>query len=389
MFGILRRGLAVLLLAVLVAACQIIPGGGRGPEPSAPVPQPSEETPEIGPALPTDTDRHRIALLVPLSGENAEVGQSIANATTMALLDTNASNLRITTYDTASGAAEAAERAVADGNQLILGPLVRDAVDDVLAEARAAGVPLISFSNDISVAEPDAFVMGLAPGQSIGRTVEYAVERGARRFSALAPNGEYGQRALDALQAALEGSGASLVATERYDRGNTSIISAAERLKARGDFDTVLIADGARLSILAAGALRDQDSATPTIVGPELWGGEDEVTRAQALRGAWFSSVSDDRFRQFATSYETRFGARPYRIATLGYDAVLLALRVARNWPAGEVFPKRELLDEGGFLGIDGPFRFLPTGVAERAMEVRQVGNGTVTVVSPAPTRFE
>jgi hypothetical protein len=38
--------------------------------------------------LPTDTARHRVALLVPLSGENAAVGRSIANATTMALLDT-------------------------------------------------------------------------------------------------------------------------------------------------------------------------------------------------------------------------------------------------------------------------------------------------------------
>ena len=58
--------------------------------------------------LPTDTARHRIALLVPLSGENAAVGRSIANATTMALLDTNAENLRITTYDTATGAGSAA-----------------------------------------------------------------------------------------------------------------------------------------------------------------------------------------------------------------------------------------------------------------------------------------
>jgi len=389
MFGIVRRGLAVLLLSVFLAACQVIPGGDRGPEPSAPAPEPSQAPPVIGPALPTDTDRHRIALLVPLSGDNAEVGQSIANATTMALLDTNASNLRITTYDTAAGATRAAERAMADGNQLILGPLVRDEVADVLAEARQAGVPLISFSNDVSVAERDAFVMGLVPEQSIRRTVEYAIERGAQRFAALTPNGEYGQHALDALAAAIEGSGASMVAAERYDRGNTSIISAAERLERRGGFDTVLVADGARLSIIAAGALRDQGSASPTIVGPELWGGEDEVTRAQALRGAWFSSVSDDRFRQFATSYETRFGARPHRIATLGYDAVLLALRVARNWGADEPFPRRQLLDEGGFLGIDGPFRFLPSGVAERAMEVRQVGNGTVSVVSPAPTGFD
>jgi hypothetical protein len=46
------------------------------------------------------------------------------------------------------------------------------------------------------------------------------------------------------------------------------------------------------------------------------------------------------------------------------------------------------MLDEGGFIGLDGPFRFGRNGIAERAMEVRQVGNGVVTVVDPAPTRF-
>ena len=102
----------------------------------------------------------------------------------------------------------------------------------------------------------------------------------------------------------------------------------------------------------------------------------------------WFSAVSDARYRQFVTSYQARFGDQPYRIATLGYDAVLLTLRVARDWKPGRDFPTAQLRDEGGFLGIDGPFRFGRNGVAERAMEVRQVGNGAVTVVDPAPSRF-
>ena len=386
MLRIFKRALAVFLVSLALSACQIIPSGGQ-PEPSAP-PPPQAEGPGDMPALPSDTDRHRIALLVPLSGDNAEVGQSIANATTMALLDTNAQNLRITTYDTARGAQDAADRAIAEGNRLILGPLLRDDVGDVLGRARNADVPLISFSNDISVARADAFVMGHVPEQSVRRTIAYASERGARNFAALAPNGEYGQRALDAVQEALRRSGGTLVAVERYDRGNTSIISAAERLEAQGGYDAVLIADGARLASMAASALKEDGAARPLILGPELWSGEDDVTRASAMRGAWFSAVSDNRYRQFVDSYEARFGTRPYRIATLGYDAVLLALRVARDWAPGDEFPVAELLDDGGFLGIDGPFRFRSTGVGERSMEVREVGRGSVSVVSPAPTQF-
>ena len=128
--------------------------------------------------------------------------------------------------------------------------------------------------------------------------------------------------------------------------------------------------------------------ALPRILGTELWSGEDEIARASALRGAWFSAVSDARYRQFVSSYQSRFGEQPYRVATLGYDAVLLALRVARDWTPGRDFPTARLLDDGGFLGLDGPFRFRRGGIAERSMEVRQVGTCTVTVVDTAPTRF-
>lgn len=380
----LKRWLAIALLGSLLAACKVIPDGGQ-PQPG-PAPQPTETPSDVD--LPTDTDRHRVALLVPLSGPNAEVGQSIANATTMALLDTNAANLRITTYDTATDASSAAARAVRDGNKLILGPLSRDNVGPVIAQARSADVPLISFSNDASVASGDAFVMGHIPEQSIARTVDHAADRGSRRFAALIPNGEYGRRVEAALRERVDANNASLVAVERYDRGNTSIISAAERLNVRDGIDTVLIADGARLSAMAAGALKDNAAALPQLLGTELWSGEEDVTRASALRGAWFSAVSDDRYRQFASSYESRFGAKPYRIATLGYDAVLLALRVAQDWRPGRDFPTSRLLDDGGFLGLDGPFRFRSNGVAERAMEVRQVGNGSVSVISAAPERF-
>jgi len=384
MFGSWKRLVTVGLLAVGLAACKVIPDDGRPPV-TQPTPQATETPDDV---LPTDDGRHRIALLVPLTGTNGPVGQSIANATTMALLDTNAENLRITTYDTATGADSAAARAIRDGNKLILGPLLGADVEAVVARARPAGVPLISFSNDTSVAARDVFVMGVMPEQSIVRTVDYAVAHGAGRFAALVPSGEYGRRAEVALADRVSGRGGVLVATERYDRGNTSIVSAAERLRARGGFDTVLIADGVRLSAMAAGSLRSAGTDLPRLLGTELWSGDDDITRASALRGAWFSAVSDGRYRQFVSSYEGRFGSQPYRLATLGYDAVLLTLRVARDWRPGREFPTSAMLDEGGFLGLDGPFRFGRNGVAERAMEVRQVGNGAISVVDPAPTRF-
>ena len=375
----LLRNLALASAIVLVAGCKVIPKG-----PAVSIPEPvATEAPSN--ALPTDRERHRIALLVPLSGANAGVGQSLANATTMALLDTNAANLRITTYDTATGAQSAAARALADGNKLILGPLLNEDVRTVAAMARPARVPIISFSNDSSVAADDVFVLGHVPTQAVGRVVSFAKSRGATRFAALVPGGEYGQRAAAAFTAAVRAVGGSVVASESYDRGNTSIASAAQRLKAKGGYDAVLIADGARMAVRAAPLLKAVGAVAPRILGTELWAGEGSVLATPALRGAWFAAVSDARYAKFVSSYKARFGTSPFRIATLGYDGVLLTLNVARDWKPGTLFPTRKLADRGGFIGLDGAFRFDPDNVAERSWEVREVGAG---VVSTAPARF-
>lgn len=375
-----RRTAIAALTATLLAGCQVVP---RAPVEAPPPPeQPSAAV------LPADQLRHRVALLVPLSGPNAQVGQSLANATTMALLDTNAENLRITTYDTAAGPSAAATRAIADGNKLILGPLMGDEVAAVAQVARPSRVPIISFSNDAGVAAPGAFIMGSLPGQSIGRTVRYARAHGANRFAALIPEGEYGQRAEAAFKTAVADAGGAIVGIESYARTNTSVISAARRLKARDGFDAVLLADSGRIAALAAPALRGGKPPV-RLLGTELWSGDSTVVGSPALSGALFSAVSDSRYRQFAESYKTRFGAQPYRLATLGYDAVLLTLRVARDWKPGAPFPMGRIGDHGGFLGLDGAFRFGENGVVQRAFEVNEVRPGGVTVVSPAPARFQ
>lgn len=378
----LRNLLAAAAMATL-AACAVVP---KGPTTNAPPPRPTP-TPSTS-ELPTDAQRHRIALLVPMTGANGAVGQSIANASTMALMDTNAQNLRITTYDTAAGAGVAASRAVADGNQLILGPLLADDIPAVAAAARSAKIPLISFSNDESAAARDVYVMGSLPGASVRRTVRYARSHGVTSFAALVPKGDYGERASQTLIAEARVAGGTIMAMESYDRSTPSITAAASRLRARGTFDAILIADSGGLSARAAGLLKVRGSATPRLLGTELWSGEKAITTTPALNGAWFSAVSDARFPQFVSSYRTRFGAAPYRIATLGYDAVLLTLRVARDWKPGRTFPTTALTSTDGFLGLDGAFRFDKNGIIDRALEVREVGAGSVKVVAPAPAKF-
>lgn len=376
--------LAFAATALLVAGCtSIVPKGQQPTTPTAPTgPRPGVEQ-----GLPTDLQRHRVALLVPMTGPNAGVGQSIANATTLALIDTKTEKVRITTYDTATGAAGAVSRALSDGNKLILGPLMAEDVRVVGPAAQRAGVPVISFSNDASVAGNGTYLMGYNPAQSIERVVTYARSKGMSKFAALVPKGVYGERAGSALIKAVNGSGGMVVAMQAFDRSPASITAAIKKLPKGDAFDAVLIADSGRVAVQTAAQLRKSD-ATARILGTELWNTDNALASEAALRGAWFASVSDSFYQQLATKYRARYGTAPFRLSSLGYDSVLLTVRIAQDWKVGTPFPKNRLMDVGGFSGIDGAFRFRQDGVAERALEVNQINAGSVGVVDAAPRGF-
>lgn len=382
-----RSGVAVAL-ALLVTACigRREPVREAAPEPPV-TSQPEEPRDEIPSNLPRDPDRNRVAVLVPLTGPNAGVGTSIANAANLALLDSGGTGIRITVYDTAPGAATAANAALADGNRLLLGPLLAEDVRAVAPVAKSAGVPVIAFSNDEAVAGNGTYLMGFSPAQSVERVVRYARGKGAVRFAGMVPNGIYGQRAGQALIDAVGRAGGRMVAMQGFNRTPASLAAATRALNAKTGYDAVMIADSAELAASAAPVIRT-GGRTAQILGTELWSTDRTIGTRTPLRGALFAGVPDARFEQLATRYRVRYKKTPYRLASLGYDAVLLAVRINRDWLVATRFPERMLGDPQGFAGVDGAFRFRRDGTAERRMAVHEVVAGTTRVVSPAATGF-
>ncbi|WP_375383005.1 penicillin-binding protein activator [uncultured Sphingomonas sp.] len=389
--GRVGRRIAGLAVLVALAACNtVVPRApiDRSPPPPARGPRLPPPSPGVDTGVVQDAERHRVALLVPLTGRNAALGQSLANATQLALLDTGNAQVRITTYDTGAGAGAAVSHALADGAQLILGPLLAEDVRAVVPAARAAHVPVVSFSNDASVAGPGSYLLGYAPAQSVDRVVGFARTHGVASFGALVPNALYGQRTSTAFLRAVEADGGKVIAMQTFDRATGGIAAASATLVKKGPYDAVLVADSGANAAVAGPVLKR--GGTPLhLLGTELWNSEATLASRPALNGAWFASVSDTLYRQYRTKYRARFGADPYRLSSLGYDSVLLVVRIARDWPVGAAFPEGRLRDRGGFSGIDGAFRFGRDGVAERALEVHEVRGGKVATVSPAPLGFE
>lgn len=397
-----------LLALSALAAC-----APRQKAPVAPIaPPPVEKPAEVKPG-----EVHRVAILVPLTGPNAPVGISLANAATLALVDSQKQGIRLTSYDTAAlGAGGAANRALADGAQLILGPLLAADVAAVRAAASPKGVSLLSFSNDSGVAGGPVYVLGFQPAQSVTRVVEFAASKGMKRFAGLVPDGTYGQRTSVAFTRAVADRGGQVVALTPFQRTPSALPAAARKVTAydtrvkqaapakRPDgtiapattsvapvaFDALLIADSGAIAAAFAPHLAKFGAPTGSylMMGTELWNTEPGLFKSAPLRGAVFAAVPDQRFQSMAKRYQARFGGTPSRLASLSYDAMLLAASTAgAQWKLGQTFPAQALADPQGFAGIDGIFRFRGN-IAERGLEVQQVGPSGFTTVSPAPTAF-
>jgi branched-chain amino acid transport system substrate-binding protein len=369
---------------------------GRFPPPPVPpgLPSPAGPPSAAGPA--------KVALLVPLSGANAELGQALLDAAQLALFEGGAEPLVLVPRDTggnASGAANAARAAIGEGARLILGPLLAPEVEAVKPIARDAHVNVIAFSTVTSLAGGNTYLMGFLPRQEVVRAVGFARQRGLVRFAALAPSSPYGHLMADALQEVAMRSGGTIAKIEFYDPRAGDLSPAVQRLMPGGSgeasvpaappsFDALLLPEGGAQLRQIARQVRagGGDSRPLQLLGSGLWDVPDIGTEP-ALVGGWFASSPPESRQEFETRYSATYGLRPPRLASLGYDAAALAAVLARV--PGEPFSQQAILNPSGFTGVDGLFRFLPGGLVQRGLAVLEVEPQGTVVVSPAPQSFQ
>ncbi|MGH6969394.1 MAG: penicillin-binding protein activator, partial [Stellaceae bacterium] len=353
-------------------------------QPTAPAAA-SPATPASAPSGPP-----RVALLLPLSGPSAQLGTAMLNAAQMALFDQPDSGVTLLPRDTGGapdGAAAAARDAIQQGARIIVGPLLAGEVEAVKPIAAAANVPVLAFSNSMAVAGGGVFLLGFQPQQEVARVVQYAISKGHQRFAVLAPDSPYGNLAVDALKAAVgAASGASVVRVANYDPDTTDLTPIVQSFAQNADFDALLLPEGGtRLRLLVPLLPYDGiDPDTVKFLGTGLWD-VPGLGVEPALAGGWYAAPTPAARAGFESRYRALYNRAPPRLATLPYDAVSLVVTLMHD---GGDLSLAALTNPNGFAGIDGIFRLLPNGIAQRGLAVLQVERGQPTVIDPAPTDF-
>jgi len=378
---------ALATAAFLLGAC------GEQPQTSTPAAPPTTVKASVGSPV-TPSGKTRIALLLPLSGSAAPIGQAMQQAAEMALFDTGAKELALAAYDSgdsAETAMEAYRKARSDGVAMVLGPLFGTSAKALAPLVAQGGANVVSFSNDETAAQRGVWIMGIAAPPQVRRVVDYSVESGIRRFAVFAPQTSYGEQMVRALESQATIRGATVAGVELYDPNSADLVTSAKRLAGalKGDGKLAILVPVAppRLSTaLAALGAAGLDNKSVQFIGTGVWDVPNVGSDAMA-RGAWYAAPDPARRADFERRFLATYGRPPNRLATLAYDGVALAGNLARLKPGGD-FSAEAITNPNGWSGVDGIFRFLPDGRSERALAVIEVQGNRGTVVSPAPTSF-
>jgi ABC-type branched-subunit amino acid transport system substrate-binding protein len=380
--------LAALVLAVLLGGCSgnfsvgdLLPGSAPGP---------SQPASNIG------EGKVKVGLILPLSGGGSTgvVAQSMRNAADMALAEFPGADIQLLVKDdggSAPGAQQAAQQALDEGAEIILGPPFGLTVGPVGQLARSRNVPVIAFSTDANAAARGVYLLSFLPESDVDRIVGYAVSQNRRSFAALIPDNAYGSVVEAAFKQQVARRGGRIVALERFPLDKSQMqgpVRNVAQAAGTGRVDAIFIPDGAEgvgtavQTLIAAGI----DTKRVQILGTGLW--EDpQIFNDSQLEGAWYAGPDPTGFRNFSGRYKSRYGNDPVRTASLAYDAVALVAALVKT-QGKQPFTEQVLTNSSGYTGIDGLFRFRPDGTNQRGLTVLRVTTTGGQIISPPPKAF-
>lgn len=324
-----------------------------------------------------------VGVLLPLSGKASSVGQGMQNAMFMALDDLKNNRLMLKFYDTGStqsGAADAARKAIAEGAELILGPLMNEEVKSVADITRSHDIPVVSFTTSPQVLQRGVYSIGLLNGEQIERIISYAAGKGKSRVALLVPDNNSGLNILKSALMSTVSNDVDLVKVGFYNPNSVDFSSIVKEIAANPDFDAILIADnGTRLKSMAS-MFAYNDIMYPDVLflGTAAWDSTN-LSKETILYHGVYPMVSSGYGNYFAGKYKNTFGEQPKPVYSFAYDSVLLA-SILSGKDRDDI--NSGITSKNGFIGVNGFFKIMPTGQSNHSLEVFEVTKDGPKVVS-------
>ena len=371
-----------------------------------------------------ENNKLRVAVLVPLSGQVKNVGESVVNAIQMSLFENNKKNIVLKIYDTKGttfGAVDAINKAIEDGVDTVIGPLFSAETKAIKNILRQNNLISFSLSNDEELRNIDnVFVTGSIPEQEIQTLISYMMENDFYNYVALMPNSTHGALMNRILRGTILNKDGLLIKTEYYTQNENNLINKINGLvnfyevpqTLYEDFEkkklenkllgiteelefkiqeeekiypqALFIPDGGKQAEQIANLLfiTQQNSRYIQLIGTTKLDGDESIINNPYFDKVIFIGANPSKYKKFRNSYVGLYKEEPVKITSMVYDLINIMDTIYTLENDSYIINKKELLDPRGFDGIDGRYRFLPNGIVERKMFVLQLQNKEKVVIS-------
>lgn len=353
--------------------------------------------PTSGPGL--GAGRVQMALLTPSgSGQASDelLARSLENAARMAILDLGGTQIDLRVYGTAgqpTQAAAMAAKAVAEGAQIILGPVFAQEANAAGLAVAASGVNVLAFSNNTDIAGNNVFVLGPTFDNTAARLAEFALRQGKSNIMIVHDKNTAGELGRSAIERGVAVAGGRVVATGSYEFSQNGVVSAAPMIAATARSAAAqaifMTADTAGALPLISQLLADNGMgpAVTQYIGLTRWDIPAATLALPGVQGGWFAMPDPALYAQYQARYQAQFSEPPHPISGLAYDGVAAIGALLRSAGPGPI-SAASLTQGAGFVGVNGIFRLRTDGTNERGLAVAQIQNNQAVVIEAAPRSF-
>jgi ABC-type branched-subunit amino acid transport system substrate-binding protein len=330
----------------------------------------------------------KIGVLLPLSGQFQNIGESFLKAIQLALYDISDENIKIYPKDSkgnALNAYQAAKEFDEEGVKIVIGPIFYDNLERL---GEINNITFISLTNKTNEIPKNIIAFGINIDSQINVLKKYFNEIEVSKTLLLSPNSEFTEQS----KSIEEKDILKFYRIYSYDTNPKKITAEIEKITkyrerkkdlqrrikileksdlykhkqelkkleqmhtlGKVNFDSVFIIDfGERLkSVLTSFMFSDVSNKKVNFFTINQWFDE-TFFNENAMQNLHFPSIDFDNLKKFSKKYSNTFNEEPNKISILAYDAVGLIYYcwVNNNFQ----FQANQLYNKKGFKGLHGEF---------------------------------
>lgn len=347
-----------------------------------------------------------VVLLIPLSGSQSDIGKSMLDAAQMAANDLGAGHINLSAIDSGIDAksAAAALTKIKDKADIIIGPLMTEQLSVIAPYAKSHETIALTFAEGAEwIGSDGLYLLGIAPLQRLNMLLSYASTQGYTNIYTILPQ-EPGSDTIEELLLEYQKhqfiTDYHVIRYDSHKRDNvfsTAIKSLRDKLavdNAEGKLPHALlllpqVGQEFRQLVQQLSVIKD-----PNLLTIQLAGGSNlDDSKLKTIgwnKDLWFTDPPIESRSELDLRFENIYKYKALPHTLLAYDALALVLTNIESSGKDIVFNPQILLDESGFEGANGVFRFRKDGSNERLLSVFKLQkNGKISEIEIAPTAFK